>query len=224
MQHIDPESWLETGGGGARIDEHDGVLMVTATPRVHRTLRDLLGRLHALHPTAVEIETTIARIDRARLDLLRRRHAPGTAALARAVAGATDAVTLWRSTVLVRLGESAQVETEAGGSDSIATNERPDAAASEPPGGATAGSPQGAANGASRAPREHVLLMVKPTLDAASSVLSIATDLELVRDGQKRRASTVGSLPLRDGGTLLEISGGSDDRDATVMVMVVTAR
>ena len=104
-EHVDPEAWLELGGGRARISERDGVVLVTASATLHRKFRDVLVRLRQANPRGVMIEAVLLELPRSTLDELSRRYGMSQSMLARAVHRAGDAELLWQATGTVALDE-----------------------------------------------------------------------------------------------------------------------
>jgi type II secretory pathway component GspD/PulD (secretin)/tetratricopeptide (TPR) repeat protein len=57
QQNIDPDSWKDNGGDIGSINELNGVLVITTTPRNHREITGLLSRLREIRQTQINVET-----------------------------------------------------------------------------------------------------------------------------------------------------------------------
>jgi hypothetical protein len=121
LDHVDPEAWLTAGGLRGRMDERDGTLIVTATPRTHRQVRGVLAQLAALRPTTLAMEVAVVEIDRTVLELARRRHRPGSAALARAILATEGVAIPWRGGGPSAFGEALRLESRSGDRRVVAT-------------------------------------------------------------------------------------------------------
>jgi hypothetical protein len=121
LDHVDPEAWLTAGGLRGRIDEYEESVVVTATPRTHRQVRAVLAELSALRPAVMALDVALVEIDRTLLELVRRRHEPGSAALARAILAAETATIPWRGGGPTSFGETLRLESRSGDLRIVAT-------------------------------------------------------------------------------------------------------
>lgn len=103
IDHVDPEAWLEYGGNLARIDERDGVLLVTAAPSVHRLMRDALRRLRRTNPSRVEIDISLVDLPRRQFELITQRFIRGSAAYLEALRRNHLGLELWKTSSVVAM-------------------------------------------------------------------------------------------------------------------------
>jgi len=61
VRHADAEAWLDLGGTAGRISAHDGRIVVTAPPSVHRAIARMLEALRRTTPTGVDVEAMLVR-------------------------------------------------------------------------------------------------------------------------------------------------------------------
>lgn len=54
--NIDPEGWIETGGSTSSITQLNGNFVITTTPRNHRAIIGLLGKLRAVRALQINVE------------------------------------------------------------------------------------------------------------------------------------------------------------------------
>jgi len=113
-EHVDPEAWLELGGGRARISEREGVVLVTASATTHRQFRDVLARLRRMNPRGVAMDAAIVDVPRSVVEELTGRFGPGSAGLARAVMDLAEGKPVWQAVSTVALGEQWTVESARG--------------------------------------------------------------------------------------------------------------
>lgn len=59
VRHADADAWLDMGGLAGRISAHDGRIIVTAPPSVHRAVRRTLDALRRTTPTGVDVEALV---------------------------------------------------------------------------------------------------------------------------------------------------------------------
>lgn len=114
MDHVDPDTWVGLGGVQAKMDETDGLLVVTASPRIHLELERLVDQLNTMQVESVPVEIVVVRVPGAPYELLRRRLGPGSAALARAVVELADSTVLWRSRTIASPNHVASAACSAG--------------------------------------------------------------------------------------------------------------
>ena len=113
--HVDPEAWMNFGGDRARVSDANGVLMITATPSVHRSFRDALDALRRANPSTITIDAAIVDLPRSLYEQLVRQSPPNSAPLAAAIRTASASKILWQTTAGVALG--AHLDTESSSED-----------------------------------------------------------------------------------------------------------
>lgn len=116
IAHVDPEAWIDYGGDVAKIDERDGILMVSAAPSIHRRLLDALERLRRANSSMIRIEAIIIDLSVRQFQLLQQRHRPGSGQLHTALLRAAEDRTLWRSSSSVGVDRVLILEAQAGSS------------------------------------------------------------------------------------------------------------
>lgn len=105
-QHVDPDAWRDLGGSRGLVDDHDGLLLVTAPATTHRRFRAALDRLRRARPTALEVEAAIVDCPQAELDRYSRRLPLGSARLARSLLGSDEVAVRWHTRGVVAIGEA----------------------------------------------------------------------------------------------------------------------
>jgi hypothetical protein len=113
--HVDPEAWMNYGGNRALITEIDGVLMVTATPRTHRLLRQALQQLRRANPAMISLTAMIIDIPRASHQRLARQHDSDSAAFAAALRARSDARIVWSADQPIAVGSELNTLSRAAG-------------------------------------------------------------------------------------------------------------
>ncbi len=111
--HVDPEAWMNFGGDRARVSDSNGVLMVTATPSVHRSFRAALAALRRANPTSIEISASIVDLPRATYEQLSRQTSTSSAVFAGSILHAGSAKLIWQTSAGVALGARLDVESAA---------------------------------------------------------------------------------------------------------------
>jgi len=57
IQNVDPEGWEDNGGTTGKIEQLNGLLIVTNTPKNHRAIRGLLSQLRQVRAMQINVET-----------------------------------------------------------------------------------------------------------------------------------------------------------------------
>jgi hypothetical protein len=109
--HVDPEAWMNFGGDRARVSDANGVLMVTATPSVHRSFRDALAALRRANPTSITVDAKVVDLPRAVYEQLVRQNSTSSASLAAAIEHANSATLLWQTSAGVALNAHLDVDS-----------------------------------------------------------------------------------------------------------------
>lgn len=201
VDHVDPEAWTMLGGNRAAIGERGGMLVLTASPRIHLQVRTLLDRIASLRPESVELDVLVVAIPRQVLELITRRHEPGRFALLDAVRQAPGVDRLWRAVGVVRLGETFEIITVDRGGD-----------AEREVGGEVGRDGQGEG--------ERGRFQATPTARLAEGRLDVTLEI-LVESGTRRaEARTTASMPIREGAVVLDLGGD----DTTAYVALIAAR
>jgi hypothetical protein len=104
--HVDPEAWQRYGGVRAKISERGGQIIVTAAPRTHRAIRNVLMRLRETNPSEVIVNAAILDISRSEFAQLTRRYDLANRDLGRALMYSADADVLWQTSTIVALGST----------------------------------------------------------------------------------------------------------------------
>ncbi|MFI4897160.1 MAG: hypothetical protein ACIARR_04980 [Phycisphaerales bacterium JB059] len=60
---IDPDGWTDLGGDTSSIQELNGNLIITTTPRIHREIIGLLGKLRQVRAMQINVETRFLLVD-----------------------------------------------------------------------------------------------------------------------------------------------------------------
>jgi hypothetical protein len=112
--HVDAEGWVRYGGSRNRIDERAGRLIVSATPRTHLRIQQVLRTLRWTNPRGLVMEAAIIDVPDADAVPLERMHDAGTASLARALVDHAAASSLWSSSLAGRPGEPIEISSQHG--------------------------------------------------------------------------------------------------------------
>jgi len=105
LEHLDPDAWVDMGGTRATITDHDGLVVVTASARMHRKFRDALRRLRQAQAHELRIQAQVIDVPRDTFDqLCKQYHHEGE--LAVALSRQSEAVVRWQTVGTVATGSS----------------------------------------------------------------------------------------------------------------------
>jgi hypothetical protein len=111
-EHVDPTAWLTAGGLTSRIDDRNGVVLVTAPSSTHRMFRDALRRLRLANPSMLRLEAAIADVPTQLLNRTVRRGDRDDAAAIRSLLEDPASTLVWRSASTVAIGETMAAESQ----------------------------------------------------------------------------------------------------------------
>jgi hypothetical protein len=112
--HIDPEAWTNFGGDRARVSERNGLIILTASPTVHRRLQSALELLRKASPQNLLIEASIVDVPRSAYERISRVSGAGASASLRSM---PEAVTLWNALEPIAVGATLTTQSTSQGAD-----------------------------------------------------------------------------------------------------------
>lgn len=123
LDHVDPDAWYGYGGDRARVDLLGEVVLVTASPSIHRDIVALIEQLRDLQKSPATLEAALLELPVERLDQLHRRYGASGSALVQTMVLDRTVRVLWRRTLAVTAEHEAslRIEGEEGWSDIACT-------------------------------------------------------------------------------------------------------
>jgi hypothetical protein len=113
--HIDPEAWTNFGGDRARVSERNGLIILTASPTVHRRLQSALELLRKASPQNLLIEASIVDVPRNAYERISR--VSGASASSASIRSLPEALTLWTAAEPVAVGATLTTQSASQGTD-----------------------------------------------------------------------------------------------------------